>query len=327
MDLPILTSSRLKAARACARLHKIQYIDGYRPVEEAGVLRFGSLVHGGLEAWWDAPKGERLDAALAAIMKSADEADAFDLVRVEVMLRGYDARWSDQDLQVIGVEVEFRAPLINPESDAPSRTWQLGGKIDAIAVTPDNRTFIVEHKTTSEDIAPGSEYWRRLRMDGQVSVYFEGAAALGLKVDGCVYDVLRKPSLRPKKKAAEVKLKKDGTPYANQQIEDETPSEFHARLLEAVAENPSAYYARGEVVRLEAEMEEARFDIWQLGRTLRESELAGRHPRNPDACVRYGRLCPFFGACAGEASLDDSTLFRRSENVHPELSEVAAPAA
>jgi hypothetical protein len=235
------------------------------------------------------------------------------------MAIGYDARWGEEQLRVVGVEVEFLAPLVNPETSAASRTWQLGGKIDAVVETPDGRTFIVEHKTTSEDVSPGSDYWKRLRMDGQVSVYFEGAKALGLKVDGCLYDVLKKPALRPLKKTLDVKLKKDGTPYANQRLEDETAEEFRARLISAIAENPTGHFARGEVVRLEAEVEEARFDMWQLGRQLREAELAGRHPRNPDACIRFGRTCPFFGPCTGTDSLENAEHFRRSEHIHPEL--------
>jgi hypothetical protein len=34
---------------------------------EDEVLRFGTLIHKGLEAWWKAPPAERLEAALAAI--------------------------------------------------------------------------------------------------------------------------------------------------------------------------------------------------------------------------------------------------------------------
>ena len=354
-QLPILSASRLKDARACQRLHKLQYLDGYRPVAEVEVLRFGTLNHGWLEAWWDAAHAgaDRLEAALAYLSNPTDrdskalEPDPFDRARAEAMAIGYDARWSAEQLQVAGVEVEFRAALVNPASGAPSRTWQLGGKIDAIVSTPDGRTFIVEHKTSSEDVSPGSEYWKRLRMDGQVSVYFEGARSLGLKVDGCLYDVLKKPAQRPSAvplvDADGVKIvlgpdgqrvrTKDGKKFRESasaadgyvlQTRPETPEEFRNRLLEAIAENPTGYYARGEVVRHEAEMEEALFDVWQLGKQLRESEIAGRHPRNPDACVRYGRTCPFFDACTGTASLDDTSLFRRSTHVHPELAAVAA---
>jgi hypothetical protein len=67
--LPVLSASRLHAARACQRLHKLKYLDGYRAAVEADTLRLGSLIHRGLEAWWRAPAGERLDAALAALTK------------------------------------------------------------------------------------------------------------------------------------------------------------------------------------------------------------------------------------------------------------------
>lgn len=93
--------------------------------------------------------------------------------------------------------------------------------------------------------------------------------------------------------------------------------------------DPAGYYQRAEVVRLDAELEEAAFDIWQLGAQIREARVANRYPRNPDACVRYGRICPFFDVCTGAASLDDASRFQRLANVHPELAPepVQDPAA
>jgi hypothetical protein len=305
MALPLLTASRLKDARACQRLHRMKYIDGYRPVDDAETLRFGKLVHTMLEAWWRA-SDERLDAALAAV--AGAECDPFDLARARAMLIGYDARWSGEQLETLGVEVEFRAPLINPETGAASRTWQLGGKIDAIARTPDGRVLLVEHKTSAEDVSPGSSYWARLRLDGQISVYYEGAASLGFDVQGVIYDVLGKPALRPYKVNQKRKV-------------DETPEEFFQRCVEAIAEDPARYLARGEVVRLEADMVEALTDVWQIGRSLKENENAGRFPRNVDSCFKYGRPCAFWDVCAGQASLDDARRFRRIENIHPELED------
>jgi len=253
---------------------------------------------------------------------------------------------------VVGVEVEFATELRNPNTGAASRTWRLGGKIDAIVRdTRDGRVLLVEHKTSSEDITPGSDYWKRLRMDGQVSVYFAGARqALGIDVAGCLYDVLLKPAQRPGQvplvDADGVKIvhdasgqrvkTKDGKKWRESastaegfvlQTRPETPEEFRARLVEAMAADPVKYFARGEVVRLEAEMDEALFDIWQTGQQLREAQLAQRCPRNPDACVRYGKTCEFFDVCTGAASLDDPTRFTRSTNVHPELAGAAAEPA
>lgn len=316
--LRVLTNSEMSTRRRCPREHHIAYELGYRPREDADALRFGTAVHKGLEAWW---LGLGLDAAIAAAIEAS--VDPYEAAKLRVLLRGYDARWSGECHAVAGVEVEFRAPFINPETGAASRTFLLGGKIDVLL----ERGF-VEHKTTSEEIGLGSTYWRRLLLDPQVSTYYAGAKALGREVDHCLYDVIRKPSLKPLRATPEESRKytKDGRLYANQRAEDETPEEYEARLTEEVAADPDRYYQRGQVVRLESEEHEARLDAWQLARAIRESELQGAHPRNPDACMRYGRVCPYFDVCSGTASLDDEARFVRVDNVHQELSEASRAA-
>ncbi len=326
----LLTASRLKTARSCQRKHHISYGLGYRQLEEVDVLRFGTLMHDGLEAWWRSPRESRSSNALAAIAAGAGNIDPFERVKAEELMRGYDARWSDEPYEVLAVEVEFNTELRNPATGHTSRTWRLAGKIDVtVRDLNTGRILIIEHKTSSEDIRPGSPYWRRLRMDGQVSVYYEGAESLGLKVSGCLYDVISKPGIKPLK-ATPLEARKFTKPskaepesrlYAGQRLEDETPEEYRARLVEDIATDPSGYFARGDVVRFESEMADALSDVWQLGQQIRESELAGRFPRNPDACHTYGRLCPFFDVCSGVASLDDPARFFRRENVHPELSQ------
>ncbi len=236
--------------------------------------------------------------------------DPFDLARAEAMLRGYDARYGEEmgaRYIVLAVEAEFRAPLVNPETGAASRTFQRGGKIDAIAHdVQGSRDVVVEHKTASEDISPGSAYWKKLRMDGQVSGYFLGADALGFKAEACLYDVLGKLSLRPYQPG-------------KKRERAETPEEYRDRCIEAIIAEPDAYYRRGDVVRLEAEAEEALFDDWQTAQQMREAQRLGRFPRNPDACMKWGRACDYFEVCTGEASLSDPTRFRQSQNISPEL--------
>jgi hypothetical protein len=322
--LPVITNSEVRTFRRCARERHLAYGLGYRSVHRAEPLRFGSLMHVGLEAWWHTDDGIRLDAAIEAIGPHAE--DEYELVRAGVLLQGYDARWADEPLAMIAVEREFRAPLLNPETGAPSRTYELAGKLDVIVRDMRDRlVYILEHKTTSEDIGAGSAYWQRLQLDPQISTYYAGAKAAGFDVAGCVYDVIGKPGLRPAKATPPDarKYTKQGRLYANQREQDETPDEFRQRLVEAVAAEPDRYYQRGTVVRLEAEERDAAFDVWQTARLIREADLAQRWPRNPDACQRFGRTCSFFGVCTGTESLDDTTLFRRTDNVHEELAEVA----
>lgn len=346
----LLTASRLKDARACARLHHLRYDRGYRSLHEASALRFGTLLHLGLEAWWRAGDIAGEDRLCAALEAMQGEADAFDRAKAENLLAGYHYRWEAEPYEVLAVEAPFVGPLVNPATGAASRTWQLAGKLDVLVRDQrDGLVRLVEHKTSSEDISHGSEYWRRLRMDGQVSVYYEGARLLGHDVAGCVYDVIGKPSLRPGQvpvldengekvvvdSAGERARTKDGKRWRQSadaaaglvlRTRPELPGEYGNRIAEAIAADPARYYQRGEVVRLEAEMREALIDVWQIGRGIRDRQVSGQHPRNPDACSRYGRTCEFFDVCAGQASLDDTTRFVRLADVHPELAGAAVEA-
>ena len=72
---------------------------------------------------------------------------------------------------------------------------------------------------------------------------------------------------------------------------------------------------------------DAAHDAWQIGRAIRESQLADRWPRNPDACIAYGRTCEYWPLCTRTASQDDQTLYRIEANVHTELSTKEEKAA
>lgn len=349
--LGLLTESRLKSFRRCPREHHLRYELGYAPTADREALRFGTLIHAGLEAWWLERRGpiesiveeETMEpfarAVLAMRAKATEETDAFELVKAEELMLGYHVRWESESLEAIAVEAEFRAPLINPATDAPSKTWLRAGKIDVVARDRKmGRTVLIEHKTSSEDIGAGSTYWARLRMDGQVSHYFRGAEALGHDVEACVYDVIGKVKLRPYKATPEAERKyiaakwnkklmreEPARLYANQREFDETPEDFRLRVREDIAANPDKYYQRGEIVRLEQEMADHDAEVWQQGRIIRENQLAGRAPKNPEACERYHSLCSFFTFCSGEASLDDERLYQILPSVHPELSPCGDP--
>lgn len=334
--LRVITNSELSCFRRCQREHHYAYGLGYRAREDVQALRFGSAIHLGLEAWW---RGEGVERAVEAATEGVE--DAYEVAKLRVLLLGYDARWAGEAHDVVAVEREFRAPLVNPETGAASRTFALGGKIDVLL----ERGF-VEHKTTAQEIGVGSRYWRRLTLDPQVSTYYAGAKALGHEVDHCVYDVLRKPALRPSQvplvdeDGVKIVLSLDGERVRTKdgkkwrqtgdaelgyvlQTRPETPEEYEARLAEEIATNPTRYYQRGQVVRLEADERDAQLDAWQLTRAMREAEIAGRYPRNADACERYGRMCPYFDVCAGTASLEDPSRFEEVEHVHQELSGAA----
>jgi hypothetical protein len=269
--------------------------------------------------------------------------DGFELARAEEMLRGYSARWYDEPLDVLGVELEFDVPLVNPETGADSRTFRRGGKIDVLVRRRDDgRVLVYDAKTSSEDITSGSVFWKRLRLNTQASGYIHAARELGFGEPwGACWDVLGKPSQRPcgvpiLEDGAKVVLDaggmrvrtKDGKKWRETadsaqgfvlQTRPETVDEYRVRVRDAICAEPDRYFARGEVVRLLEEEREAMFDAWQIAANIREGRRLGRWPRNPDSCLRYGQTCAMFEVCTGERSIDDPTRYRRVEHVHEEL--------
>lgn len=338
--MKVFSNSRWKTARSCMRQHHYRYTIGMTSVLEAKALRFGSLIHLGLEARWR----NLLEGAYEAMLLALEqEADPYDRARARALLHGYHYRWEADfaDYEVLAVESEFRVPLVNPRTGARSRTWQQGGKFDVLVRSRrDGMVRVVEHKTSSEDIGNG-DYWARLRLDSQVSGYMDAANAMGLDVVSTLYDVIAKPGLRPKmatpvasRKYTKGKrcktcrkeerqcipcfVEEPSRLYSDQRELDESPGDFEARLCEDIAAHPEQYYQRGDVVRLEHDVNEHRHDLWQWSRQVADSERTGVAPRNTSSCSQWNRSCEFLAVCAGEASIDDPMRFRKRET-NPEL--------
>ena len=321
--LDILTISRLRTFRTCARKHDLRYRRHFVPARQRESLTIGNLFHEGAESWWNM---DDLGFALGAIEAEAtkQKADAKSVVIAREMLIGYVASWAPERprYQVLEVEKEFRAPLINPDTMSKSQTYEIGGKIDLILrERATGATCLVEHKTTSDDISDDSaHYFKKLALDGQLSLYHVGAQSLGYAIDKVIYDVAAKPGFEMKTATPieSRKYTKDGKLYANQRDRDETVDEFAVRVASDILERPARYFRRVEVVRLEDEIKESMRDVWYDARIIRESELAERAPRNPDACTQFG-TCEYFDVCAYGIDPARSALYVKKAP-HSELS-------
>lgn len=387
----VVTNSRMKSFRACRRLHHYRYDLLRRPIKVPGALSIGTLYHAGLEGWWRwflavdraarhgdptmLPGEQARDAAMAALAAGAleamesDEVDSFKIAGAQRMMAAYDARWRDEvasEWEVLGVEVPFACRLVNPDTERASQLYALAGKIDAVAKRRrTERVWFFEHKSAGESIAPDARYWLKLRADWQVSTYYSGLDQLGIDVEGCVYDVIKKPSLEPAKATPEDVRKytvgkackecggsnPKGAPpirgtgldraassgtcescrgsgwkdepklYANQRAEDETVEAYADRVSMAAATDPDLHLRRAEVVRLDAELVEHRFDAWQTVRAIHETKLAGHYSRNPDSCFLFGRPCEFHDVCWAGADINDPNMFRAARSANEELGD------
>ncbi|MBE2178889.1 MAG: hypothetical protein IAE97_00250 [Chthoniobacterales bacterium] len=248
------------------------------------------------------------------------------------------------DHEVIEVESEFTYPLLNPETEAASRTFVEAGKIDGLLRhKASGRLRLLEHKTTGDGLEPDSDYWPKLAMDSQISGYILGLHHRGFEVNDVLYDVVRKPAHRPSNipllddtgtkivlDASGQRVRtKDGKKWRESadsalgyvlQTREETPVEYHRRVLGEMRENPAKYFVQKEIPRLDSDLLEYMQDAWAISQQVLYFRKAGLWPRNPSACTAFG-TCEFFALCSGRASVD-GVRFRPKQKAHSELETV-----
>lgn len=349
--LPMLTHSEIQCFQRCPREHHYRYRLRRRPKTEAHALRFGHIFDESVQMWWSVGPLHGLEAANNRLDELAKEdpkfISPFDVEKVRALLFCYDARWGNEPYEILRVQPTFRMPIVNPETGRRSKKFDLGGKLDVLV--RDVRTgeiVIVETKTTSMDIKPEASYWHTISvLDPQISTYYGGARVIlkgmGIKDEParCVYDVIRKPQLRPKLATPEEKreyLKKDPTKLkSNQREHDETVEEYSDRVMEDLIgqvpqpgigfdaklalETLRQHLGRGPIVRLEHEEFDHQMDVWHTAQQINENELARRAPRHRGSCKRYGGFCSYFGVCSGMVRIEDMEV---SELKHEELKEI-----
>ena len=275
-----------------------------------------------------------MSEALATALAVTADADPLVGATARGLLYGYHARWVNSGWTFLAVEQEYQLPIVNPDTGRSSRTFTQAGKTDGIAAR-DGKQFLMEHKTCAEDIAdPDAPYWRRLAIDSQVSAYTLAHWQSGQALDGTLYDVIRKPGIRPKKLTKDEAKELQTGHYYGQQIPDairldarltypgvqECPELFERRLAADCGERADWYFARKVLYRDEQQVLEYARELWAVADEIRLTRLADRHPRNSGACMTWGRPCEYLGICSGFNSPDG---WQRADRVHDELASVA----
>jgi len=273
-----------------------------------------------------------LDQALAAVGPATTKEAAI----VRGLLAGYHARWIGEQEQytVLGVEELVTADLRNLETGRPSRSFRLGGKIDLRVTDTMGRLMIWDHKTTSDDIEdPASSFWRMLAINSQASQYLLLEWLNGRKIDFAVWDVIRKPGIRPRglTKSELAPMVHPGiwtycgvTLTQDQRDEALTTQResfelYEYRLALECQANPNRYFQRRMVPRTDEALMEHAAALWNDSQDLLELRRNGRTRKNPSACMNYGKPCRFLALCSGYDA-QDSGKWRIKDQVHTELS-------
>jgi hypothetical protein len=310
----LLTHSRLACNRACPRRHQLRFEYGIAPEQESEAVRIGTAVHVARDA---EAKGENPEAAIAAL----GTLDPYEMAVVVAMCITHKERWADEHLEVVTSELPFNLPLRNPRTGAASPIWRLAGVIDRI-YRYHGSLVLVDDKTTTEDIGPGSNYWLRLSLDEQMSIYLLAARELGYNISTILYDVTVRPLLRPYKKTPDdkLRLKNNGEPYANMRLHDEPVHGYCVRVANAMRAEPERYFARHEIARLDRDLEETQRAIWAQQLSIRNAQREGYWWRSPSSCVSPYK-CAYLSICQTYEGGEVPSGFKKLNDIHPELSK------
>lgn len=331
-----ITCSQIRSFCKCLRRHYLEYILGIRPTQQAHYFRFGGAFHDALDL---RTKGQLEEDAITNALKGYDDFCEYDiLIEKEILiciLKGYFWRWQNMDskIEVVESELSFELPIEHPLT-GEKHELSICGKIDKIVCLPDGRMAIMEHKTTSDDLDPAGNYFKRLRIDLQISIYTLAAKMMGYPIETVLYDVVRKPTTKPKQltqaqtqhlvKTGKYLGKLSGLEYAygcydvnfdeneltvivNSELAEvkkgargfsvtETLSMYANRLLAEMCDRYDNFYARREIARLDSDMQDTKLMLWQYAQMISRCNQDGCWPMNDSSCVGFG-TCPYFDLC------------------------------
>lgn len=324
-----ITASRQGCILACPRKHYWQFEIGLRREEDSKALAIGSAWHRGMEARW---KGATYDEALAKTIPEGLRLDPYSVATVCALLAGYYAYYGEREtIAELQPEIPFEHELTERDSHDESEVFTAAGKIDGLGKDKrlPNRKVLVESKTTGESIDPNSQYWLRLRFNSQLYQYYVAANNLGIDVDEVIYDVVRKPLIKPKmitdvdgdglkivNDSEGVRVFSKGKP---RQTADkakgwvvmkhlETDEEYYARLFNDTQARPEFYFARREVPILEEDV-----NSFELQRMAIINMIKAFRVETPvlkeDAWPRHiGKntcpYCPYAGFCLANVKIN-----------------------
>lgn len=333
-DSSLLTHSATKCWNACRRRYLFAYVHGIRRQHASEPLRIGTMWHLGVGAY---ESGVSIDDSIAMVRQAYRDTPcpnylqpdeyAVEEEKVTGMIYGHWDHWKNDDvIKSVAVEQVFDLPIVNPETGYKTPSFTSAGKIDRIGRLPDGTLAVVERKTTSEDITVDSAYWKSLRNDPQISRYLLAARAMGHDVTKVVYDVIKKPQIKPRRvEKAEIALANSTGFYCGLKLtgpcpERENPAMYGARLRADIASRPDFYLARVEIARTDGDLEEYQYDLWQTQQEIRQAMNSGRFYRNPASCLEPFN-CEYLDVCS-ELYANPEVVpsgFRKVSRLHEEL--------
>ncbi len=301
-----LRQSSLSVFQRCPREFKHRFVDGIEAKLQLSdeKLEFGTTFAKILElnalkpvaAWEMAGALRGLDTELAARLAGATTA--------------YATYWGGS-LKYRATELQLVTPLPGVPEVALRTT------LDGLVEDETGDLAVVDQKTTSSDITPGSWFWEKLQIALQPGIYLWAARANGHPVTHAIWDAVKRPTSPRRTTAIEPEYYKvsgkwgaKGTLKPGTGVPAETVPEYAARIKETMLAEPAKWFQRAPVVRMEDETAACVADVEQSCRQVLYAIGRSEYPRNTNSCFTFGRRCEYWSICVGETTARDDTLYQ-----------------
>ncbi len=327
------TYSMWSLFRNCRKAVEYRYVLGLTPNGKDPNLNFGALIHDCLQLWHQC---RDLDAVIALIDRAcaarvSDEHVHRDWHLARAMMRGYAARYPEEEFEVVALEKTFEGPIVNPVTGAASRSFRLAGKVDGIVRIGDEH-YVLEHKTAA---TIDGDYLERLWMDFQIAIYSHYVEeALGIPITGVIYNVLGKGRLQQGKGETEeeyldrraelIAKSKTGKSTAKRKM-PESDEEYLARLAEKYSD-PEMFH-REKLYLSRDRFDVLRAELWQLTKAFLDARRSKVFYQNTAFCFNYHRPCAYFPVCRSNGNPNVIENFYSITAPHEELRPPASEPA
>lgn len=309
-----LSYSQMSMFSECPAKYRFKYVLGRVPITGNDHFAFGTA--------WDEATGiylqEGRGAALAYVKDRAfsTNVDEVSFIKLAVLISNYrgigDYTLVSNQAQKV-VKIGRRLVM---------------AKADSIVKDKDGRLFVREAKTSSQQIDGDSDYWQALNVNLQIAIY-----RLAFDAVGVLYDVVRKPMIRPSGEdlasVAEKRLgdsltdvsakkRKEAIAEAKKLVSTKDQLDaYTARMNAAVSESPNIWFQVREVHKTEAQLNNDVDTVSDLVKIFSYCSKRAIYPRHDFSCVsKYGN-CEYLGVCTNKTDLFDNTAYEDVSWIKP----------
>tara|TARA_B100001142_G_scaffold330173_1_gene396757 strand:- start:592 stop:1497 length:906 start_codon:yes stop_codon:yes gene_type:complete len=282
-----LSHSRIVDFNKCKRLFKYRNIENIYPKKTKDFLQFGSVFHDSLRQMYEGVSLAKIQDANIDIFneflhstvdqKQVDEIESSAVV-LNAALEVWHTKFYRKDkekFEIVEMEKKHEnLPIRNPKTNR--KTQFVFSFIPDMVVRFEGGLWLVEYKTATQT---GNSFFHKLEMDFQVSAYVGYLQQIYKEpIQGVIYRVLKKPSIRLKK--------------------NETRHLFYKRLIELYKEKQSEYLIEYIFRRNQAEIDAYKMDLFKTSKLIKQAIKDDCFPRNSHACQLFGK-CSYWDLCMG----------------------------